>query len=107
MRNNNIHTEKLSFKKVNRKLMAVNAGLLVLFFVVQILITSVLGTKTQEIDFIRNEKKELRLENEILTSEIDKSKSLASSEDIKEKYNLVEKNLTFLEGDNFEEVALR
>lgn len=103
---NYVHTEKTSFKRINKKLILVNAGLIVLFFVSQILVTSILGTKTQEIDVIRNEKENLRLQNEILTSEIDKLKSVASSEEIKDKYNLVEKNVTFLEGED-NDIALR
>lgn len=99
-------TEKTNFKNINKNLIYFNVALIVLFFVSQILVTSILGTKTQEIDNIRNEKETLRLQNEILTSDIDKMKSVASSEEIKEKYNLVEKKVTFLSDDS-NELALR
>ncbi len=107
MRNNNLNKENTSFKSINKRLILINVGLIVLFFVSQILVTSILGTKTQQIDIIRNKKENVRLLNEILTSEIDKSKSLASSTEVKDKYNLVEKNVTFLEGDSYDEVASR
>ena len=102
-----IPTEKNNYKSINSRLIVLNVVLVILFFVTHILITSIVGTKTQEIDLVRYEKQNLRLQNEILTSDIDKSKSVASSEEIKEKYNLVEKKTIFLDGDNFDEIAFK
>lgn len=93
-------------KKVNKKLILANIALVTLFFISQILVMSILGTKTQEIDIIRSEKEELRLENEILTSEIDKAKSVTSSQEVKDRYGLVEKNVTFLDVNEFDDLAL-
>lgn len=77
-----------------------------LYFAIQIGIAAILGSKTQEIDRIRNEKERLRLQNEILTSQIDRSKSISSSQHIKEKYGLVEKDVIFLNSEENQDLAL-
>ena len=102
-----IQTNKkiISFKKINTKLLTINLILVVGFFASQILVTSVLGTKTQEIDEIRQKKDDLRLENEILTAQIDKSKTINASQELVERLNLSTKDVTFLNDQTIDELA--
>jgi hypothetical protein len=102
----NIEKNKITFVSLNRKIILVDVLLLVGFFVSQIFVMSILGTKTQEIDFIRNDKEKIRLQNEILISEINKAKSLATTTEVKEEYDLTQKSVEILEDKNTSEVAL-
>lgn len=98
-------TKTISLKGINKKLFIINAILLVSFFVSQILVTSSIGTKSSEIEEIRKEKDRLRLENEIIGSDIDKAKSVDSLESVIEKYNLQEKNIISLEEGSSDNIA--
>lgn len=86
----------ISFKKMNKSLIKANVFLVLGFFLSQILITAVLSTRTTAIDGIRQKKNELRLENEILTAQIDKAKTITSSQALIEKYKLNQKDVRFL-----------
>lgn len=86
----------MNFDKVNRHLLSLTILLGVGFFLIPIITTSVLGTKSQEVDRIRFLKEQYRLENEMLVSEINKEKSVAGSIEMQEKYHLVEKHVNYL-----------
>ncbi|MEP7103552.1 MAG: hypothetical protein ABI721_02495 [Candidatus Dojkabacteria bacterium] len=103
----NLLTNKklISFKKINKKLITLNVFLIIAFFASQILITSVLGTKTQEIDEIRQRKEELRLQNEILTAQIDKSKTINASQELVDRLKLTSKDITFLNDSSTDDLA--
>lgn len=88
---------KISLSSANSLLVRANLIMLISFFVIQILVTATLGTKSQEIDSIRTEKDKLRQQNNILTSQINEAKTIASTKEIQEKYNLQEKGVNFLE----------
>jgi hypothetical protein len=94
-------------QSINRTLVYILLVAFVAYFVTPIILTTLIGTKTFDIDIVRNEQKELRLINEILTSKIDEAKSVAASYEIIEKYGLSEKNITFLQNSNFDEIASR
>ncbi len=94
----------MNFKVLNKNVIVLNIILGVGFFLSQILVTSVLGTKSQEIDSIRIQKDRLRLENEMLISEINKEKTVNGSLGISEKYQLQEKTVNYLL-DSSEQVA--
>jgi len=102
-----IQTNKklISFKKINKKLLTINIILLVGFFSSQILVTSVLGTKTQEIDEIRQKKDDLRLQNEILTAQIDKSTTINASQELVDRLKLSTKDVTFLNDKTSDDLA--
>lgn len=95
----------INLKRINRRLAFLNVFALASFFAVQMIITVTMGTKTQEISILRQQKNTLRLENEILLSEIDKAKSTFNKEDITKKYNLSNKGLIYLEEINPQNVA--
>lgn len=95
----------MNFRIVNKNMILLNAILGVVFFLSQILATSVLGAKSHEIDRIRIQKEQYRLENEMLVSEINKEKSVAGSISVSEKYQLTEKNVNYLI-DSSDQVAL-
>lgn len=98
---------KLNLKKVNRRLFLFNAIALILFFLIQILSTSVIGTKTQEIDNTRFEKSELRQDNSFLEAEIAKAKSYNSANNVIKDYSLEVKNVNHLESLSDNDVALK
>ncbi|MEO6729189.1 MAG: hypothetical protein ABIM99_04675 [Candidatus Dojkabacteria bacterium] len=100
-----INKKIISFKKINKKLLTINAILVVGFFASQILVTSVLGTKTQEIDEIRQTKDDLRLKNEILTAQIDKAKTITASQELVERLKLSTKDVTFLNDKTPDDLA--
>ncbi len=96
----------ISLQKVQRNLIVLIIILSVSYIGLQIFVTSSVGTKSEEIDKVRAEKVQLRLENEILTAKIDKSKSLENIKDVAEKFKLKNKNVKFLEEPKFDGVAL-
>ncbi len=83
--------KKPIFKKLNRRIAIAVFIVVVVFFGSQIYITSVIGTSNAAIEEIRKEKDQLRLTNEILSSQIDELKSIKNLEIIAEKYGLTEK----------------
>lgn len=95
----------MNFRILNKNMIVLNAILGIVFFMSQILSTSVLGAKSQEIDRIRIQKEVYRLENEMLISDINKEKSVAGSISVSEKYQLTEKNVNYLI-DSSDQVAL-
>ncbi len=95
----------MNFRILNKNMIVLNAILGIVFFMSQILATSVLGAKSQEIDRIRVQKELYRLENEMLISDINKQKSVAGSISVSEKYQLTEKNVNYLI-DSSDQVAL-
>jgi preprotein translocase subunit SecG len=95
----------VSFKKINKTLVKSIVVLIVLFFASQILITAVLSTRTTAIDDIRRKKDELRLQNEILTAQIDKAKTISSSQALIEKYKLTGKEVNFLNDVSNDDLA--
>lgn len=101
-----IQQKKKNFISINNRLVVLNGLLLVGFFVSQILITSLVGTKSQEIDQIRSEKNELRSENKIISAEVDRLKSFAAAEEIIDRYHLQAKDVTFLEESDLNGLAL-
>lgn len=80
--------KKISFKEINRRLALVCFLLLVIFFISQIAITSVIGTKSSEVETIRVEKDKIRLQNEIITSEINELKSIEKIREIENNVDL-------------------
>mgnify|MGYP001235121695 CR=1 FL=1 len=106
MKNNNRQYKSVSFNKLNSYLGTLIIILAVLFVGTQVVVTSMVGTKSEEIDNVRQEKAELRLQNEILTSKIDGSKSLDNAKDIAQKGGLESKNVNFLEKTDGNNVAL-
>ncbi len=109
MNNNNFLQKQnsISFKRLNSRLLALNAILVLAFFGMQVFVTSFVGTKTQEIDFTRNAKTEIRQENSFLEAEIAKEKSVSQAQDVITKYNLQEKEVNFLQEANLQGVALK
>jgi hypothetical protein len=103
--NGTIQKRKISFNRLNKRLFIVNGFLLAIFFIGQIAVTSMVGTKSSEIETIRAEKDRLRLENEILTAKIDEAKSVDRAKDVISKYNLQEKQVNVLNEGNDESVA--
>jgi len=106
MKNSNRQNKSISFNKLNSYLGTLIIVLAVLYVGTQVLVTSMVGTKSEEIDNVRQEKAELRLENEILTSKIDGSKSLDNAKDLAQKAGLENKNVNFLEKTEGNNVAL-
>ena len=96
----------VNIKQLNKKLILANIFMLVGFFGLQIFITSFVGTKTQEIDYTRNQKNELRRQNSFLEAEVAKEKSVTQALKLVQKYNLVEKNVNFMQEANLQGVAL-
>ncbi len=100
-----IQKRKITFSRLNSRLLLVNVVLLGIFFALQIFITSSVGTVSHDIDTIRKEKNELRLKNEIMMAEIDKAKTLNVMKDVESKLGLTHKNVTFLDEGNFNDLA--
>lgn len=96
----------VEFKKFNKKLIACNLILMALFFIFQIAITSMLGTKSSELEAIREKKAELRLENEILNAEIDDLKSFKNISPLIDQKGLQSKSVNFLTNPENEDLAL-
>lgn len=104
---NNRQIKKISFNKLNSYLGTLIIILAIAYVGTQVVVTSMVGTKSEEIDNVRQEKAELRLENEILTSKIDGSKSLDNAKDLAQKAGLENKNINFLEKTDGTNVALQ
>ncbi len=85
------------FLNINKRLWTLIFVLIATFFVAQIFITSQVGTKSAEIDAIRTERDELRLENEILSSQIDEAKSIENIKKASEKFGLSEITVQILD----------
>lgn len=98
--------EKLNFNNVNNKLTLLIIIVTFVYIAVQVFVTSNVGTKSEEIDHVRTEKAQLRLENEILTSKIDQAKSLEVAKDIRNEFELENKEVHFLVEQNKNDVAL-
>ncbi|MCS7317386.1 MAG: hypothetical protein NZZ41_03575 [Candidatus Dojkabacteria bacterium] len=81
---------------VNRYLLKIFILSIILFFVLHIIFTNV-STTYQTISRIRQEKEIIRKENEILIAEIEKAKSNMTTQDVIEKYGLVEKRVYYLD----------
>jgi cell division protein FtsL len=103
--NGSAQKRKISFNRLNKRLFLANSFLLAIFFISQIAVTSIVGTKSSEIENIRTEKDRLRLENEILTAQIDEAKSVDRAKDVISKYDLQEKQVNVLNEGNDESVA--
>ena len=84
-------------KSINKKLFIVTLILLVLFFVSQMYFTASIGTQSGTIELIRQEKKQLRLENEILSAKIDQKLSLSEILSKAKDLNLEQKGVRELE----------
>lgn len=105
--NKEVKLKQDEISKINRKLFFIGIILIIGFFLVEIASMAVVGTRTQEIDSIRRQKQELRLQNSLITSQIDASKSISSTIEVKDKYELVQKTVTFLDNPSSDEVALK
>jgi cell division protein FtsL len=92
----NNQKKKPIFKKINTKIAVAVLLMVVVFFGSQIYITSVIGTSNAAIEEIRKEKDELRLTNEILSSQIDELKSIKNISEVAEKYGLSEKQIELI-----------
>ncbi|GIW58758.1 MAG: hypothetical protein KatS3mg086_043 [Candidatus Dojkabacteria bacterium] len=97
--------QKNNLQSLNKSLFILNIILLVVFIAIQVGKTSIIGTKSVEIEEIRRQKDEIRLQTEILRAEIDSLKSLNRSESIAKENNLTIKPVTVLQGDNTNELA--
>lgn len=102
----NFVPQKISFKLINKRFIIINCLLLIIFFISQIAITSVIGTKSSEIETIRVEKEKLRLENEILTSDINKEKSIENIKEVADTVNLRPTTTVQLDRTLLDNVAL-
>jgi hypothetical protein len=100
------NTKKISLERLNRNLIVLIVILGISYIVLQIFVTSIVGTKSEEIDRVRQEKSQYRLENEILTAKIDSSKSLEKTKDVAERLKLQNKNVNFLEEPKLDGIAL-
>ncbi len=89
MKNFREHNESQNVKVNTKKLLIIlNIVALLVYVVLQIVITASTGNMSREIDFIRREKARLRRENEFLKSEIQKENSLVYALPLVEKYKL-------------------
>lgn len=104
MQRGNIKT--ISLSKLNKNLMFLNLTLLIGFFGLQVLITVIIGTKGSEIENLRTQKEEIRLENEIINSKINEMKSLSKIQEIVDSEDLVQKNVIYLDSTDTDDVAL-
>ena len=103
-----VEKKKLLFKSLNRKLFVSIIFCIVLYLGLQIYTMSVVGTRSGEIERVRIEKNEIRLENEIIESKIREQKSVLSvADDLKEQYSLQEKVVQEITLDPSNELALR
>ncbi|MCA9381041.1 hypothetical protein KC678_02150 [Candidatus Dojkabacteria bacterium] len=97
---NNTNTKKKEiFKSVNKRLFIAVIVTVGAFFTVQMYITSVIGTSNAAIEEIRIERDEIRLENEILRSQIDEKKSTKTLTEVAERYNLSEQYVQKIDSD--------
>lgn len=106
MKNYNREYKNISFSKLNSYLGTIIIFLAIFFVGTQVVVTSMVGTKSEEIENVRQEKADLRLQNEILTSKIDGAKSLDNAKDVAQKEGLENKNINFLEKTDGTNVAL-
>ncbi|GAB4285634.1 MAG: hypothetical protein Kow0081_3520 [Candidatus Dojkabacteria bacterium] len=96
------------FKSLNKKLALAILLMLAAFFLVQFYLTASTGASNSSVELIRRERDELRLENEILSAEIDKIQSLPSIDELKSELLLEEKYVDEIVIDGaLESVALR
>jgi hypothetical protein len=79
------------FKKLNNRMRIAFLVMFTIFFLVQVYYTSKVGTKSAEIEQIRIEKDQLRLENEIINSKISEAMSLTKIEEQVKAMGLVQK----------------
>lgn len=93
------------FKDLNKRLAITSMLFLISFFAIQFYVTASSGTSNAEIESIRFENDRLRLENEILSANIDKITSTPNLLKIAEKYNLVEKNVVEISAESLDNVA--
>lgn len=96
----------ISMASINKWLLICNIVLFGLFLSLQIGITSVIGTKSSEIEYIRKQKDDVRLQIEIVQSQIDQAKSYENLEEIVEAQSLVKKTVVFID-DTPNEIAQR
>ena len=102
-----LNNKKINLKSLNKNLI-VMIIILALFYVgLQVFVTSLVGTKSEEIDRVRQEKAQLRLENEILSAKIDSARSIENTKAVVSKLNLQNKNVNFLEEQLTDNVALK
>lgn len=92
---------------INKNLIIINIILFGLFIALQIGITTAIGTKSAEIEEIRRQKDEVRLNIEILQSDIDEARAKANVEDIIENKSLETKPVVVLDNDRSDEIAQR
>jgi cell division protein FtsL len=102
----NTDYKKVSFNKLNGYLGVLIVVLAIMYVGAQVVVTSMVGTKSEEIENVREQKAELRLQNEILTAKIDGAKSLDNAKDLAQKAGLETKNINFLEKTDGTNVAL-
>jgi len=76
------------------------------YFALQIGITSAVGTKGEALDQIRQEKDQLRRENEITSAKIDKYKAISAAQEYAKKLDLQNKKVNFLQQPDSNSVAL-
>ena len=79
------------FKKINNRMRIAFLVMFAIFFLVQVYYTSKVGTKSAEIEQIRIEKDQLRLENEILNSKISEAMSITKIEEKVKAMGLTQK----------------
>lgn len=93
---------KFNLSKINIRIAVIAVILLISIFGSQVVITSLIGTKSTEVLNIRKEKDNVRLQNELLQSEINKLKAFTAAGDTT---NLEQKDITFLEKPNLGDLA--
>jgi hypothetical protein len=98
--------KKPLFQSLNKKLMVTILICTGLFFACQMYMTSIVGTSNAAIEEIRKERDEIRLQNEIISSEIDKYKSIKNLQKLSEKYELQEKSVLEIPVTNDNELAV-
>lgn len=79
-----------------QQMILLNLIAVLVFMGVQIIVTNQVGSKSQEIDFIRSEKSRLRRENEFLKSDILREKSLENVDEIISRYQLEKTEVIFI-----------
>jgi len=89
--------KNFSLQKMNKRLIILIAFLVLIFFILQMFITNSIGTKSSEIQSLRLEKAALRTQNEIISSEIDKLKTLDQLKQNLENLGLTEKVIQYLD----------
>ena len=99
--------KKVLFKNLNKKLVISIMIFISIYVVLQIYTMSLVGTRSGEIERTRVEKNEIRLENEIIESQIDEYNSLSDLDSIISKYGLEEKIVLEVNVNPSNEIALR